>query len=396
VMIEFDEALSFLLKKSVEPQKVEKVLVARSFNRVIAEDLFAPFNVPLFDNSQVDGYALGASAMKAGKKIKVSQRIAAGDSGKEIQPEEAARIFTGARVPAGTKAIAMQEDVENSGHNIICLKSDPRPMENIRFTGADLKRGNVFFKKGRCLSAADIGLCSSVGLKTIKVFEKIRVGVFSSGNELRQPGEKLNACEIYDSNRPMILNMIERLGMQAHDLGCLPDDFDITVQALESASSEVDIILTCGGVSVGEEDHIKKAVQMLGSLDLWKINIKPGKPFALGNIQGRPLLGLPGNPVSSWVTFSLFCRPFLLSCSGHTNVILNPENAVSDFSFSNTSKKRLFLRASKNEEGRLYLFKNQNSQILSSICFSQGLVELLPGQTVEIADNVQYLDFSKF
>lgn len=388
-----DDAIEFILQTIGSNPESETVPIEKSNKRFLAERLSSNDDIPPFDNSQVDGYAVNTNHIQLNTPITISQRIPAGSNPYELEKSTTARIFTGAVIPESSDAIVMQEEVKIENGQAVFVKKI-LPGQFIRKRGCDLKKNQIFFERGRLLSAADVGMCASVGLKNLQVFKKLKVGVFSSGDELKQPGEKLNAGEIYDSNRPMILSLIKALGLDTLDMGCLPDDLNQTIKQIANASDKVDIILTCGGVSVGEEDHIKAAVETLGSINLWKIKIKPGKPFAFGYIGKTAFMGMPGNPVSAWVTFALLCRPYIIKRAGG-NV---PGNSTlfleSNFEWSKPNDRQEFLRGKINEDGKLEIFKNQNSQILSSICFSEGLIEIPTKTSVRKGDKLRYYPFS--
>lgn len=388
-----DDAIKFILQTIGSNPESETVPIEKSSRRFLAERLSSNDDIPPFDNSQVDGYAVNTNHIQLNTPITISQRIPAGSDPYELEKSTTARIFTGAVIPKSSDAIVMQEEVKIENGQAVFVKKI-LPGQFIRKRGCDLKKNQIFFERGRLLSAADVGMCASVGLKNLQVFKKLKVGVFSSGDELKQPGEKLNAGEIYDSNRPMILSLIKALGIDTLDMGCLPDDLNQTIKQIANASDKVDIILTCGGVSVGEEDHIKAAVETLGSINLWKIKIKPGKPFAFGYIGKTAFMGMPGNPVSAWVTFALLCRPYIIKRAGG-NV---PGNSTlfleSNFEWSKPNDRQEFLRGKINEDGKLEIFKNQNSQILSSICFSEGLIEIPIKTSVSKGDKLRYYPFS--
>ncbi len=388
-----DDAIKFILQTIGSNPESETVPIEKSSRRFLAERLSSNDDIPPFDNSQVDGYAVNTNHIQLNTPITISQRIPAGSNPYELEKSTTARIFTGAVIPKSSDAIVMQEEVKIENGQAVFVKKI-LPGQFIRKRGCDLKKNQIFFERGRLLSAADVGMCASVGLKNLQVFKKLKIGVFSSGDELKQPGEKLNAGEIYDSNRPMILSLIKALGIDTLDMGCLPDDLNQTIKQIANASDKVDIILTCGGVSVGEEDHIKAAVETLGSINLWKIKIKPGKPFAFGYIGKTAFMGMPGNPVSAWVTFALLCRPYIIKRAGG-NV---PGNSTlfleSNFEWSKPNDRQEFLRGKINEDGKLEIFKNQNSQILSSICFSEGLIEIPIKTSVSKGDKLRYYPFS--
>jgi molybdopterin molybdotransferase len=345
----------------------------------------------------------------------VSQRIAAGSSGQPLLPGSAARIFTGAPIPVGADAVVMQEDcVVESGKD-----ETPRIRVNaavtagqwIRRAGEDVTRGSTVLTAGTRLTPAALGLAASVGASRLRVACQPRVALFSTGDELVMPGdvapEHMKPGAIYNSNRFFLRAMLLRLGCRVTDLGIVPDQRADTILALRSAADSHDLIVTSGGVSVGEEDHIKPAVQALGELHLWQIAIKPGKPFAYGRIgnpsgasgdstdvQTTHFMGLPGNPVSSFVTFMLLVRPFILKLQGVQNIAPEAMAARADFTWARADKRREFLRVKRNAAGGLDLFPNQSSGVLTSAVWGDGLVDNPPGQTIRPGDTVQYLPFS--
>ncbi len=388
-----EDALNFILQTVGSNPKSETVSIEKSSGRFLAETLSSHDDIPPFDNSQVDGYAVNSKQIKLNVPVPISQRIPAGSNPHELEQATTARIFTGAIVPKSSDSVVMQEDIEIENGKVVFDKKI-LPGQYIRKKGCDLKKNQIFFEKGRLLSGADVGMCASVGLRNLQVFKKLKIGVFSSGDELKQPGEELHAGQIYDSNRPMILSLVNALGLETLDMGCLPDDLNQTTKLIAKASNKVDIILTCGGVSVGEEDHIKAAVESLGSINLWKIKIKPGKPFAFGSIGKTAFMGMPGNPVSAWVTFVLLCRPYIIKRSGGSNFGSSPLFLESNFEWRKPNDRQEFLRGKINADGKLEVFKNQNSQILSSVCFSEGLIEIPNKTSVSIGDKLHYYPFS--
>lgn len=388
-----EQATEQLLDRAAALVEKESVPLDALLGRVLADPIVSAVDVPSFENSQVDGYALRLSDLSDSGGLPVSQRIAAGAPASPLEPKTVARIFTGAPVPAGADAVAMQEDCEIDPDGQVLVRSPLKQGENIRPRGGDLRMGQTALPPGRRLSAADIGLIASLGHGHATVVRRLRVAVFSSGNELRQPGSPLDAGQIYDSNRPMVMSLVRGLGADVIDMGCLPDRLDVTAGALAEASERADVILTCGGVSVGEEDHIKAAVQQEGALALWKIAIKPGKPFAFGKVGGADFLGMPGNPVSAWVTFVFLVRPFLLKRSGV--LLVDPRFHVCRAAFerSHPDPRQEFLRASLDAQGEVVPHARQNSQILSSIAESEGLVEVPMETPVRRGDLLRFYPF---
>ena len=400
----FDDALAELLAQALPLPGADRVTTFDADGRVLAQDCVSALQVPPQDNSSMDGYAVCCADVAAvGALLPVSQRIAAGSAGVPLQPGTAARIFTGAPVPAGADAILMQEDCEALEDGRVRLNALPRPGQWIRRAGEDITRGAVVLQAGTRLGPAELGLAASIGLHQLQVWRRPRVALFSTGDELVMPGEvppeQMRPGAIYNSNRFFLRAMLLRLGCEVSDFGIVPDRRDATINVLRRASSAHDLILTSGGVSVGEEDHIKPAVESLGTLDLWQIAMKPGKPFAYGQIphaQGRAhFMGLPGNPVSSFLTFALLVRPFVLRLQGGRDVAPQSIAARADFTWPKADKRREFLRVRHNAGGGLDLFDNQSSGVLTSAAWGDGVVDNPAGQTIAAGDTVPFIAFSE-
>ncbi|MCC7059403.1 MAG: molybdopterin molybdotransferase MoeA [Burkholderiaceae bacterium] len=405
-LLPLDEALQRLLAFARSPEvPVEPVSTFDADGRVLAQDVVSALQVPPQDNSSMDGYAVACASVPApGTVLAVTQRIAAGSCGRALLPGEAARIFTGAPIPPGADAVVMQEDcdvVSAAADGLtaqVRVQSVPSAGQWIRLAGEDVRRGSIVLGRGTRLTPASLGMAASVGWPELLVARRPRVALFSTGDELVMPGEvaaaDLRVGAIYNSNRFFLRALLLRLGCTVSDLGIVPDRRDATLQALRSAASQHDLILTSGGVSVGEEDHIRPAVQSLGSLDLWQIAIKPGKPFAYGRIDAAHFIGLPGNPVSSFVTFALLVRPFLLRLQGASDVAPLTVAARADFDWPRAERRREFLRVRRNAQGGLDLFGNQSSGVLSSAVWGDGVVDNPPGQTVCRGDTVRFIAWS--
>ncbi len=394
-----DEALAELLGFASALADVESVPTFDADGRVLAQDLVSGLHVPPQDNSSMDGYALRCADLpQISGLLPVHQRIAAGSPAAPLAAGSAARIFTGAPIPAGADAVVMQEDCELQGDRVQ-VKAQPVPGQWIRRAGEDVTLGATVLASGQRLTPAALGLAASIGMAALAVRRRPRVALFSTGDELVMPGQvapaDMKPGAIYNSNRFFLRALLLRLGCEVTDLGIVPDRLDATVQALRSAASEHDLILTSGGVSVGEEDHIKPAVQSLGSLDLWQIAIKPGKPFAYGRVQDTHFIGLPGNPVSSYVTFLLLVRPFLLKLLGATDLAPNTIAAQAHFNWPRADRRREFLRVRRNAAGGLELFPNQSSGVLTSAVWADGLVDNAPGQTIQHGDSVRFIPFAE-
>jgi molybdopterin molybdotransferase len=391
-----DVALAQLLQYASVLTQQEEVNTFDADGRVLAQDIVSDLQVPPQDNSSMDGYALRCADLSPGAtELPVTQRIAAGSAGLALHPSSAARIFTGAPIPPGADAVIMQEDCEALPGERVRINATALPGQWIRRAGEDIAEGSVVLARGERLSPAALGLAASVGMSTLTVLRRPRVALFSTGDELVMPGEitpaQMKPGSIYNSNRFFLRALLQRLGCQVSDLGIVPDRLDATVQALQQAARGHDLILTSGGVSVGEEDHIKPAVQSLGSLDLWQLAIKPGKPFAYGRVQDAHFIGLPGNPVSSFVTFLLLVRPFLLRLQGARQVAVHSIAVPAHFTLPKADKRREFLRARRNAQGGLDLFGNQSSGVLTSAVWADGLVDNPPGQVIAYGDLVRFI-----
>ncbi len=394
-----DDALAELLGQAAPLAGPESVSTFDADGRVLAADVVSALQVPPQDNSSMDGYAVRcADIAEGGMVLKVTQRIPAGSSGRALEAGSAARIFTGAPIPPGADAVVMQEDVDGSDAEVR-IKAVPSPGQWIRRAGEDVSRDTVVLSKGERLTPAALGLAASIGMDRLQVARRPRVALFSTGDELVMPGEvapeQMRPGAIYNSNRFFLRALLQRLGCEVTDLGIVPDQREATLAALRQASEQHDLILTSGGVSVGEEDHIKPAVQALGSLSLWQIAIKPGKPFAYGRVGASHFIGLPGNPVSSFVTFVLLVRPFLLKLQGATRLAPKSIALPAHFIWARAEKRREFLRVRRNAAGGLDLFVNQSSGVLTSAVWGDGVVDNPPGQTIVFGDTVQFIPFAE-
>ncbi len=395
-----DNALAELLAHARVMGEPECISTFDADGRVLAQDLVSELQVPPQDNSSMDGYAVRtADLAHAGGQLRVTQRISAGGVGVELHPGCAARIFTGAPVPPGADAVVMQEDCEvQTDPADLRVLVVPRMGQWIRRAGEDVTLGAKVLERGQRLSPAELGLAASIGTDTLLVARKPRVALFSTGDELVMPGSVAAADmlpgAIYNSNRFFLRALLVRLGCVVTDLGIVPDQRAATVDALRAASLAHDLVLTSGGVSVGEEDHIKPAVMELGQLDLWQIAIKPGKPFAYGRVGDAHFIGLPGNPVSSFVTFLLLVRPFLLALLGARDATPPASLMRADFAWPRADHRREFLRVRRNTQGGLDLFQNQSSGVLTSAAWGDGLVDNPPEKTISPGDSVRFIAFS--
>lgn len=401
-----DEALQELLAHARPHAGAQLVDTFDADGRVLLQAAVSPLQVPPQDNSAMDGYAVRAAECAGGTAVlPVSQRIPAGTSPEALVAGSVARIFTGAPVPAGADAIVMQEDCELLEDGRVRIKAEPRAGQWIRLAGEDITQGATVIEAGTRLTPAHLGLAASMGFARLQVARKPRVALFSTGDELVMPGtvapQDMPAGSIYNSNRFFLRALLLRMGCEVTDLGIVPDDREATIAALADAAMDHDVIVTSGGVSVGEEDHIKPAVQELGQLDLWQINIKPGKPFAYGRVNRESgtcfahFIGLPGNPVSSFVTFQVLVRPFLLRLQGVENVLPRAISARADFEWPKGDKRREFLRVRYNERGGLELFRNQSSGVLTSTAWGDGVVDNPAGTTIAMGDSVRFIPFAE-
>ncbi|MEJ8849946.1 gephyrin-like molybdotransferase Glp [Variovorax rhizosphaerae] len=402
-LMPLDEALATLLAKATPVLGSESVSTFESDGRVLAQDVVSGLTVPPRDNSSMDGYAVrAADCATAGVELSVAQRIPAGTVGVPLGAGSAARIFTGAQIPAGADAVVMQEDTtaiaQEGSLGRVRIDLVPAPGQWIRRAGEDVASGDVVLSRGERLSPAALGLAASVGMDRLLVAKRPRVALLSTGDELVMPGEvapeAMKPGAIYNSNRFFMRALLHRLGCEVNDLGIVPDNREATIDALRRAAESNDLIITTGGVSVGEEDHIKAAVQALGELQLWSLSMKPGKPFAYGRIGKAHVTGLPGNPVSSFLTFLLLVRPFLLTLQGAARVAPQPVAMRADFDWPRADKRREFLRARRNAQGGLDVFGNQSSGVLTSAVWGDGVIDTPAGQPFKAGDMVQFISFA--
>ncbi len=405
-LMPLDDAMARLLAQAGPGLDAESVSTFDADGRVLAQDVVAGLTVPPADNSAMDGYAVrSADCAAPGAELPVSQRIPAGSVGRPLAPGSAARIFTGAPIPPGADAVVMQEDTEALQDGArVRIRVAPKAGQSIRRAGEDVMRGAVVLSKGELLTPASTGLAAGIGLDCLSVARRPRVAMFSTGDELVTPGavapEALPPGAIYNSKRYFLCALLQRMGCEVTDLGIVPDSMDATVDALRGAAAAHDLILTSGGVSVGEEDHIKPAVTRLGALDLWQIAIKPGKPFAYGHVEragggAAHFIGLPGNPVSSFVTFVLLVRPFVRALQGATRLDAPAFALRADFAVAKADKRREFLRARRNAQGGLDLFANQSSGVLTSMHWADGLLDKPAGGTIAVGDMVRFIPLTE-
>jgi molybdopterin molybdotransferase len=406
-MLSVREALDTLLAAARPVTDTEQVPTLEANGRVLALDVASTIDVPPNDNTQMDGYAVRAFECigdgSGGAVLRVAQRIPAGTVGQPLEPGTAARIFTGAMIPEGADAVVMQEQCEVQGDSVT-IRHVPKSGEWIRRAGEDIQAGSRILQAGTRLRSQELGLAASVGLASLPVRRRLRVAVFFTGDELTMPGEapggQLAPGAIYNSNRFLLRGLLENFGCAITDFGIVPDSLEATRATLRAAAQEHDLIITSGGVSVGEEDHIKPAVETEGQLNMWQIAVKPGKPLAFGDVRRAGggdsafFIGLPGNPVSSFITFLLFVRPFLLRLQGVSGPV-EPRawQLRADFSLPKADRRNEFLRARVNAGGGLDLFPNQGSGVLTSTVWGDGLVDNPPGRIIQEGDMVRFIPF---
>jgi len=394
-LLSVDEALDVLLAGARPVADVEEVPTLEATGRVLARAQVSTMDVPPMDNSAMDGYAVRTAEVKApDTKLKVAQRIQAGAVGAALAPGTAARIFTGAPIPPGADAIVMQEFCAADGEHVV-VKKVPEQDAWIRRRASDIAQGAQVLAAGIRLRPQDTGLAASVGIKALPVFRRVRMGLFFTGDELVMPGDPLPPGRIYNSNRFTLTGLAATFGCEVRDYGIVPDSLAATRAVLKKAAGECDIIVTSGGVSVGDADFVKPAVQAEGSLLMWKIAMKPGRPLAFGRVGEAAFIGLPGNPVSSFVTFLIFVRPFLLKTQGIAAVAPRAIAARADFDWAEPDARREFLRVKWNAQGGLEIYPTQDSAVLTSTAWADGLVDNPPNHAIRRGDTVRFLPYSE-
>ncbi len=390
-LLTVDEALARLLAEAKPVDGVEEVATLEATGRILARAQRSSMDVPPMDNSAMDGYAVSA---RDSSRLKVAQKIMAGSVGKPLEPGTAARIFTGAPIPPGADAVVMQEHTAIED-GFVVIQKKPKPGEWVRLTGSDVKKGGEILPAGKRLLPQDTGLAASVGIRTLPVFRKLRLGLFFTGDELVMPGEPLPPGRIYNSNRFTLRGLGEVFGCELRDYGIVPDTLEATREVLRRAAAECDLIVTSGGVSVGDADFVKPAVEAEGRLLMWRIAMKPGRPLAFGRVKDAFFIGLPGNPVSSFVTFLIFVRPFLLRTQGVSQTEPRVIAARADFDWAEPDARREFLRVKWNAQGGLDLYPTQDSAVLTSTAWADGLVDNPAGRAIRKGETVRFLPYSE-
>ncbi|MFS2068201.1 gephyrin-like molybdotransferase Glp [Pseudomonas sp. CT11-2] len=393
-----DEAISRLLDQAPPPPLAQKVHLDQAMGRVLAADIHCPVNLPAWDNSAMDGYALRAADLpQAGGWLTIGGRIAAGDQAcSPLLAQQTVQIFTGAPLPPGADTVVPQERCRVEGERVWFPPVSVG--DHVRKEGEEVRRGHLLLKAGKRLRAQELGLLAGAGIARVEVYRPLQVCLLSSGNELREPGDSLAPGQIYNSNRYCLAALLRGWGVEVHDYGVMADELVASRHALSLASSECDLLLSSGGVSVGEEDHLKQAIEELGSVDFWRLAIQPGKPLAYGEVAGKPWIGMPGNPSGALITALVVVRPFLLRAQGVTDVLPVPLAVPAGFDWLQRNKRRQYLRArlTPGADGQLSveLHPQQSSAMLTAACWADGLAVIECEQQVLKHDNVMFLSFA--
>ncbi len=397
-LISVEQALAQLLDHAKAPLDSETLPLTEALGRVLAQGINSTLNVPPFDCSAMDGYAIRcADVQREGTHLPLSQRIAAGVVATPLHPGSAARIFTGAPMPAGADCVVIQENCTVTDDGVI-FNTIGKQGDNIRYSGCHLRVGQLILEAGTRLQPQHLGVAASVGMAQLPLFCRVKVALLSTGSELAAPGQPLQGGQIYNSNHYMLKTLLQQLQCEVVDLGTIADDLALTTETLRRAADECDLIISSGGVSVGEEDHIKTAITTLGRLDLWRLNIKPGKPLAFAHVGNTPLIGLPGNPVSSFVTFCLLARPFILKSQGMSKLLPKPLLVKADYTQHQADNRREYLRAClhQDDDGQLYAtpLPNQDSATLLSLTSAEGLLCIPDGRATQPGDLLKFFSLA--
>lgn len=396
-MITLAQAQLELQQSAVCRLKSERIALLDGLGRVASEDVCSEIEIPPCDNSAMDGFAVRASDVEAGRRLKISQRIPAGVQPQPLEPGSAARIFTGGVMPTHADAVVIQENCDYTDAAVTVLQA-VETGANVRPMGQDISAGAQVVSAGKRLTAVDLSLLASIGKSDVKVYAPLKVAIFSTGDELVEPGKPLKPGQIYNSNRTLLLALCHQLGFETVDCGIVQDTLEATREALARAADSADLIISSGGVSVGEEDHVKPAVESLGNLAMWKVQMKPGKPVAFGDVAGTPFLGLPGNPVSSYVVFQLLGVPLARALQGDTERLPRVYSVIAGFDMKVTSREEYIrVRLERDAAGRLVAnrFANLSSGVMSSLSWAHGLVRQDIDQSIAAGDAVAFLPFSE-
>ncbi|WP_148861466.1 molybdopterin molybdotransferase MoeA [Marinobacter fonticola] len=390
-----EEALERLLPRAKPVEGTESLPLTQALGRILANTTEVPADVPPADNSAVDGYAIRIGDL-ARQPLPISQRIPAGKAPAALEPGTAARIFTGAAIPDGADAVLMQENVERVDERIT-TPQQPEARQNIRPRGQDLRAGSTALEAGTRLRAQELGLLASLGIAEVTVRRKVRVAILTTGNELVPPGDPLPPGKIYNTNRFTLSALLQQMHCDMIDLGDVADTYADTLAALDQASAKADLILSSGGVSVGEEDHVRAAMETRGEVTLWRLALKPGKPLAFGSVNGTPMMGLPGNPAAVMVTFLILAAPFLRRQQGRLTGTPSAYRLPANFTVEHPSPRREFVRARRVEiekQGWIEAHPNQSSGMLSSACWAEGLAVVPEDRTVARGDLLDFYSFN--
>ncbi len=398
-LLSVDAAIQQLLSHASSVNETEQVGVLDTLGRVLAEDIVSTINVPGYDNTAMDGYAVRSEdCRQPGAQLPVTQRIPAGANGVEVKPGEVARIFTGAPIPPGADAVVMQElTTREPDSDIVTINKTCSAGENIRRAGEDIKQGSVILKAGQRIRQQEMGLIASVGIASVSVKRRLRVACFFTGDEIVEPGNPLQPGQIYNSNLYTLNGFLQTQHCEITDYGIVPDTLEATVDVIKQAAQNADLIVTSGGVSVGEEDYVRIALEQLGELTMWRIAMKPGKPVAFGRVGDALFLGLPGNPVSVFVTAQIFARPLMRKMQGETQTLQQPVQVKADFEWPEVKRQEYLRACIENRDGESWavVYPHQGSGVLSSASWADGLVVAPVNTAVRRGDRVSYLAFGQ-
>ncbi|MGV6852510.1 MAG: molybdopterin molybdotransferase MoeA [bacterium] len=396
-LMDVSEAQQKLLEQARPVVETDTLSLLEAQSRVISADIRSAIQVPGYDNSAMDGYAFRIEDLNYNNKLPVSARIPAGVSPEPLKPGTAARIFTGAPVPAGADTVVMQENTRREKNQVV-INNAPEKGANIRPAGNDVSIGDTIATQGQIITPALSGLLAGCGFGTIDVFRQLKVAIFSTGDEIVEPGEVIKPGQIYNSNRYTLSALLNQLGCEIIDLGRVEDNLEATKQAMKKASQQADLVMTTGGVSVGEEDHVRNALESEGHVDAWKVKLKPGKPLLLGHLGTTPFLGLPGNPVAVWVTFMMFAAPFIRRLQGAELHKVYYQKVISDFSAKSKGRQEMLRVQLVQKDSTLCAiqYPRQGSDVLSGAAWSHGLMCLLPDQSIQKGDSIAFASYHLF